>query len=379
MRLLSKAIIVLLLLAGGVYLYQRLSQPGQDKGKGKKDNEPVPVLATRAELADLPVSVDLVGRGEAYESVTVMARVDGQVQAVLFDEGRHVAKGDLLLRLDPADFNARLKQAEAALARDQALLDKARADLARYRTLQQQGFVSVERLADLDATQAAAAATVQADRAAVELARLQLSYTTVRAPIAGIVGARQVFPGSAVKTNDTALAVINRVQPLLVGFALPESHLARMRAALANGTLKAEVGVPGTQAAGESARISFVDNAVNPATGTLLMKARLDNRDERLAPGQYLSVTLVLDTLADAVTVPAEAIQQGPKGPVVYVVKPDHGIDIRPVTLAAERAGRVAIATGLKAGETVVTDGHLRLTAKSRVQIKTAEPKPAKG
>lgn len=377
MRLMSKAIIVLLLLAGGVYLYQRLGQPGQDDGK--KDPEPVPVLTAKAELADLPVSVDLVGRGEAYESVTVMARVDGQVQAVLFDEGRHVAKGDLLLRLDPADFNARLKQAEAALARDQALLDKARADVARYRTLQQQGFVSVERLADLDATQAAAAATVQADRAAVELARLQLSYTTVRAPIAGIVGARQVFPGTAVKINDTALAVVNRVQPLLVGFALPEAHLERMRRALANGTLRAEVGVPGTQAASEIAQVSFVDNAVNPATGTLLMKARLDNRDERLAPGQYLRVTLVLDTLADAVTVPAEAIQQGPKGPVVYVVKPDLGVDIRPVTLAAERAGRVAIATGLRAGETVVIDGHLRLTQKSRVQIKSAEPKPAKG
>lgn len=370
MRLLSKAIIVLLLLAGGVYLYQRVNRPGPDSGK--KDKEPVPVLATQAELRDLPVSVDLVGRGEAYESVTVMARVDGQVQAVLFDEGRHVAKGDILLRLDPADFNARLKQAEAALARDQALLDKARADVVRYRTLQQQGFVSVERLADLDAAQAAAAATVQADRAAVELARLQLSYTTVRAPIAGIVGARQVFPGTAVKTNDTALAVVNRVQPLLVGFALPEAHLARMRGALAGGTLQAEVSVPGGQAAGESARISFVDNALNPATGTLLMKARLDNRDERLAPGQYLRVTLVLDTLADAVTVPAEAIQQGPKGPVVYVVKPDRGIDIRPVTLAAERAGRVAIAVGLKAGETVVTDGHLRLTANSKVAVKPA-------
>jgi multidrug efflux system membrane fusion protein len=375
MRSLSKAIVVLLLLAGGIYLYQQQGRPQPDQGK--KDKGPVPVLAARAELRDLPVSVDLVGRGEAYESVTVMARVDGQVQAVLFDEGRHVRQGEILVRLDPADFNARLKQAEAALARDQALLDKARADVARYRTLQQQGFVSVERLADLDATAAAAAATVQADRAALELARLQLAYTTVRAPIAGIVGARQVFPGSAVKINETALAVVNRVQPLLVGFALPESHLDRMRAALAKGTLKATVSVPGSQESGESAEVSFVDHAVNPATGTLLMKARLDNRDERLAPGQYLRVVLVLDTLADAVTVPAEAIQQGPKGPVVYVVKPDHGLDIRRVSLAAERDGRVAIAAGLAAGETVVTDGHLRLTANSTVRIGPADARPA--
>lgn len=372
MRRLPKILIVILILAGGVYLFRH--PPGAGKAEAKKDEAPVPVLVARAELADLPVIVDLVGRGEAYESVTVMARVDGQVQAVLFDEGRHVGKGDVLLRLDPADFNARLKQAEATLARDQALLDKARADVARYRALREQGFVSVERVADLDATAAAAAATVQADRAAVELARLQLSYTTVRAPIAGIVGARQVFPGSAVKTNDTVLATINRVQPLLIAFALPEAHSERMRAAHQRGALRAEVSVPGA-GAGEAAEVYFVDNAVDPATGTLLMKARLANRDERLAPGQYLRVALVLDTLAGAVTVPTEAIQQGPKGPMVYVVRADLGLDLRPVAIAAERAGRVAIARGLAAGETVVTDGHLRLTPKSKVKIRT----PGKG
>lgn len=371
MRQLPKILIVILALAGAVYLYRH--PPGAGKMEAKKDEAAVPVLAARAELADLPVTVDLVGRGEAYESVTVMARVDGQVQAVQFDEGRHVGKGDVLLRLDPADFNARLKQAEAALARDQALLDKARADLARYRALREQGFVSIERVAELEAAAAAAAATVEADRAAVELARLQLSYTTVRAPIAGVVGARQVFPGSAVKTNDTVLATINRVQPLLIAFALPEAHIARMRAALERGALRAEVSLPGA-GAGEAAEVGFVDNAVDPATGTLLMKARLGNRDERLAPGQYLRVALVLDTLAQAVTVPAEAIQQGPKGPVVYVIRADHGLDIRPVTIATERAGRVAIAQGLAAGETVVSDGHLRLTAKSTVKPVTNKP-----
>ena len=372
MRLLHKALVVLLLLAGGVYLYQRQTPAG--KAADKKDQPPVPVLTAKAEVRDLAVSVDLVGRGEAYESVALKSRVDGQVQAVLFEEGRHVNKGDVLLRLDPADFNARLRQAEAALARDQALLEKARADVVRYQALQQQGFVSAERLADLRATQSAAEATIQADRAAIELARLQLSYTTVRAPITGIVGARLVFPGTAVKTNDTVLAVVNRVRPFLVSFGLPESHLARLREALAKGTPRAEISVPGNAATPLLAPVSFVDNAVNPATGTLPMKARLENADGRLTPGQYLRVGLVLETLTDAVTVPAEAIQQSPKGAVVYVVKPDQGIDIRPVVISAERDGRVAIAKGLSGGETVVTDGHLRLTAKSKVKAPEAPP-----
>ncbi|NTV97286.1 MAG: efflux RND transporter periplasmic adaptor subunit [Thiobacillus sp.] len=372
MRLVIKLFIIILALAGGVYLYPRLA--GSGKAEAKKDDAPVPILTAKAEVRNLDIVVDLVGRGEAYESVSLKARVDGQVQAVTFREGQAVRAGDVLLRLDPADFNARLRQAEATLARDQALLAKARADVTRYQALRDQGFVSAEKLADLNAAQAAAEATVQADRATVELARLQLSYTTVRAPIAGVVGARLVFPGTAVKTNDTVLAVVNRVQPLLVGFALPERHVGPLRAAMARGPVTASVSTPETPERAVAAAVHFIDNAVDPGTGTLLVKARLDNRDERLAAGQYLRVELVLDTLKDAVTVPAEAIQQGPKGSSVYVVTADNGIAIKPVKIVAERAGRVAL-TGVPAGATVVTDGHLRLTPKSKVKIKQAVTK----
>lgn len=374
MRLLF--IILALVAAGGTYLYLNGNSSGKAVAKLDKDKAPVPVRVEQARFADLPITLDLVGRGEAYESVFVKARVDGQVQSLHFVEGGPVEQGALLLQLDPADFNARLKQSEANLARDRALRDKARADVVRYRTLRDQGFVSQEKLADLETAATAAEALVEAARATVELARLQHSYTTVRAPIAGLVGVRQVFPGSAVKTNDTVLASIHRVSPLLVSFAVPESHLERLRLALAHGRLHATVRVPDSRVPSQPASIHFVDNAVDPGTGTLLIKARLDNRDQRLSPGQYLRVSLVLDTLRKVVTVPAEAIQQGPKGAVVYVVTGEQGVRIAPVRIAAEHSGRVALSQGIQAGETVVVDGHLRLTPKSKVKIAEDPQKP---
>lgn len=371
MKSLIKLVVLLLVLAGGVWLYQqRGGEPA--KKADKKDNAPVPVLTATAETRDLPVAIDLVGRGEAFETASIKARIDGQVKDVLYQEGRPVKTGDVLVRLDPADFEARLKQAEANLARDMAQRQKAQADVERYRGLLQQGFVSAEKIADLEAALAAANAAAQAGKAALDLARLQRSYTTVRAPISGLVGARLVFPGTAVKNNETELAVVNRTAPLLVSFALPERHLAQVRARFTTGGLTATISAP--DGPPETARVRFLDNAVDPATGTLLMKAELDNRDGRFAPGQYLRVDLLLDTLKASVTVPAEAIRQGPKGSVVYVVKPDNGVDIRPVTIAAERDGRVALTKGVQAGETVVIDGHLRLTPKSKVKLKTDSP-----
>ncbi|HEX8980513.1 MAG TPA: efflux RND transporter periplasmic adaptor subunit [Parasulfuritortus sp.] len=370
MRTLLKLFIVVLILAGGIYFYRHTTST-EDKNSAKT-NAPVPVLAAQAVTRDMPIVVDMVGRGEAYESVSLKSRVDGQVQSVQYQEGQRVHTGDLLLRLDPADFNARLQQAAATLAKDRALLRQAQADAARYQKLQQQGFVSEEKLTDLHAAAAAAEATVKADQASLELARLQLSYATIRAPIDGIVGARLVFPGTAIKTNDTVLAVINRVQPLLVDFSLPENYLADLRKELLQGPPKVLVGVPGDKRADEEATVSFVDNAVDPSTGTLLMKARLDNKDGRLSAGQYLRVSLILKTLKDAVVVPSEAVQQGPNGTVVYVVNPDSSITIRQAAVAASRGGLAAIASGLKAGETVVTDGHMRLTPKSKVKFKLA-------
>ncbi|MEW5789713.1 MAG: efflux RND transporter periplasmic adaptor subunit [Pseudomonadota bacterium] len=371
---LSRIAVVLLLGGAAAWWYTRPDPaPVQEE---KKPAPPVPVKIARASTADVPVTLDLVGRGEAWEQVTLKARVDGQVKSVEFREGQRVAAGDLLLRLDEADFRARAAQAEATLARDQALLAKARADVARYQALKDQGFVSEEKVAEVRATAEAMAATVQADQAALDLARIQLGHTQVRAPFAGLVGTRLVHPGTAVKVNDTELATVSRIRPLYVNFAVPEGQLPALRAALAARRLAVEVAPPGS-GPGQRAEPRFVDHAVASATGTLAMKAELANPDEALVPGQFLDVRLVLDTLKDAVTVPAEAVQQGPKGSFVYVVTADGDAAVRPVSLSTVRSGRAAIARGLAVGETVVVDGHSRLFPGAKVKVK--EPGDGQG
>jgi multidrug efflux system membrane fusion protein len=292
------------------------------------------------------------------------------VLSVPFAEGKSVAAGAMLVQLDPADFQARAKQAEANLARDQALLAKARADVARYQSLLEQQFIAQEKVADMRANMEAAAAVVQADQAALELARLQLSYTSIRAPFAGVAGAKLVYPGATVKINDTVLAVLNRVRPLYVSFAVPEKYIPAIRAAQARGRLNVLVGVPGDKQVPGEGNVVFLDNAVDPATGTLRMKAEIANSGDKLTPGQFLAVSLRLDTLHNAVVVPAEAVQQGPDGAFIYVLAADGGAQMRKVDVAQVRDGQAAIGKGLASGETVVTDGHSRLTPGAKVKVK---------
>ena len=346
-----------------------------DDAKKKKTEPPaVPVIAAQALAQDIPVTLQVVGRAEAYESVVLKSRVDGQVAAVLFTEGQQVKQGDVLIRLDPADYAARLQQAEANAARDEALIAKSRSDTARYTALKQRNFVSEEKVNDIRTSEAAASANLRASKAAAEVARLQLSYTTIRAPITGVVGARVVFPGSAVKINDTTLAVINRLRPLLVSFSVPEKHLPRLRAAIKSGAgrMQVDISLPSDPSQHFDGKVRFIDNTVDASTGTILLKAELANDDERLTPGQFLNVTLLLETLSNAVTVPNEAVQQGADGNFVFVVRDDATVEVRKIETAAAKAGKTAIAKGLAVGETVVTDGQLRLTPGARVKIKEA-------
>lgn len=365
-------LLVLALAAAGAIAWRlwALSAEATAQPNAKKPGHSVPVLLARAVVRDVPVTLKAVGRAQAYESVTLMSRLDGQVAAVEYKEGRHVRSGQVLVRLDPSDYQARLRQAQADQARDQAQLAKARADLDRYTALAAQGFISHEALEQYRTAAAAAEATIKADRAAVDLARLQLGYTVIRAPFDGLVGARLVFPGTAVKTNETALAVVNRVRPLYVSFAVPEKYLSRVRSDLASAPLPVIVAVPGDHTPGYAGEARFLNNAVDPATGTIQMKAVLPNTDERLTPGQFLDVSLRLEMLHHVVTVPAEAVQQGPSGAFVYVVKPDRTAEVRPIRVAVTYQDLAAVAHGLKAGETVVTDGYSRLTPGAKVKAK---------
>ena len=367
-RSLLLLVLVVGLAAGAAYKYGGL--PGKEPSAAKKPPPPTPVTVAQATPRDMPVVLEAVGRGEAYESVTLKSRVDGQVLEVPFSEGQRVAKGDVLIRLDTADFKARVAQAEANLARDQALLKKARADVERYQALKAQGFVSEEKVAEVRAAAEAGGATVQADQAALELARLQLGYATLRAPFAGLVGDKRAHPGAAVKVNDTELVTLNRVQPLYVVFSVAEKHIPALRESMAAKRLRVDIHTPGERKQARRGVVRFVDPAVDAATGTLRLKAELANADGSLAPGQFLDVVLVFDTLRDAVTVPAEAVQQGPDGAFVYVVKGEEA-GLRKVVLGPVRDGQAVIAEGLAVGESVVTDGHSRLVPGGKVKIKT--------
>jgi multidrug efflux system membrane fusion protein len=209
------------------------------------------------------------------------------------------------------------------------------------------------------------------------VARLQLSYATIHAPITGVVGARLVFPGSAVKANDVALAVINRVRPLLISFAVPERYLPQLRAARQESVLKVDITEPGDASRHFEGTVRFIDNTVDVNTGTILLKAELPNADEALMPGQFLNVSLVLDTLKQAVCVPSEAIQQGPEGNYLYVLTEDGSVDLRRVDTLAAQEGFTAVSGKLRAGDRIVTEGHLRLTPGAKAEIRNqAADKP---
>lgn len=365
----SVLLIAVVLAAGGGatwYLTRSETPTAAKKGQG---SPAVPVKLAKAVVRDMPLRLDITGRTEAYETVTLKSRVEGQVHSVAFTEGQHVRQGDVLLRLDPADFQARLNQAAANLAKSQAQHAKARADVERYIALREKGFISEEKVGEMRTAAAAAESSAKADAAAVELARLQHSYTVVKAPFAGVVGAKLVFPGAAVKVNETALAVVNRVRPLYVGFAVPEKYLPKLQAGMRSGTksMKAAISLPGGDSTWEG-DVSFLDNTVDVATGTIQLKAVVPNADEKLAPGQFVGISLVLDTLKDAVVVPAEAVQQGAEGSFVFVAKADSTVEVRKVRVASVQQLFAVIAEGLAGGETIVTEGQLRLTAGARIK-----------
>lgn len=330
----------------------------------------VPVTIGSAVQKKIPIQARAIGTVEAYSTVSVKTMVGGQIVKVGFSEGHDVRRGDLLFEIDPAPYEAALKMAEAARARDIALRENAEKEVRRYASLVEKNLVPRQQYDQFVSSAAALEATVQADTAAVENARVQLAYCFIRSPIDGRTGSLLVQQGNVVKANDATLVTINQVVPIRVSFSIPEQSLADVRRYQAAGTLKVEAMPQDGKADPVPGTLSFIGNAVDAATGTIQLKGTFPNTDRRLWPGQFVNVVLTLTVRSGAVVVPSEAIQTGQQGQYVFVVRPDLTVEARPVTAGETFGGETVIGQGVVAGETVVTDGQLRLVPGAKVEPK---------
>ena len=332
----------------------------------------VPVSVTVAAERNMPVVIRAIGNIDPYSTVAIKARVDGQIVKVNFHQGQAVRKGEVLFQLDARPFEAALRQAEANLARDKASRDQAHSQERRYHDLLEKHFVSKEAYAQIRTAEETAEASLMASRAAVETAKINLQYCTIRSPIDGYVGRIMLQLGNLVKANDAnPLVVINQVKPIYATFAVPEQRLAEIRRHMAGGPLAVTVSSPGPQ--GDplaTGHLVFVDNAVDVSTGTIKLRAEFDNRDLALWPGQFVNVSLRLYEQKNAIVVPSIAVQTGPQGEFVFVVKPDFTTEVRKVTVARTEGDLAVVAKGLAKGERVVTRGQLRLSPGAKVVVR---------
>ena len=385
--------------------------PGGRGGRGRGDGGgPVPVVVATVMQKDVPVNIDVIGNVEAYSTISVKAQVGGQLTKVYFQEGDYVKKDDPLFTIDPRSFEAQLSQAQAQLsqaqansARDNAALSQSEANLARdtanqkyseteagrYAKLFEQGIVSREQTDQMRANADALTQTIQADKAAIESARaqigadkasianveamidnakVQLSYTSIRSPIDGRTGNLAVKLGNIVTPNTMELMTIAEVHPIYVTFSVPEAQLGEIKKYMAEGKLPVRAQ---SQDAGDSVQtgvLTFIDNTVDPSTGTIKLKGTFQNEDNKLWPGEFVRVTLRLTTRPNAVVVPNQAVQTGQDGQFVYVVKQDQTVEMRPVVTSTRVDQDLVVDSGLTPGETIVTEGQLRLAPNSRVQ-----------
>jgi multidrug efflux system membrane fusion protein len=355
----------------------------QKGAQGPQGGGGVPVTVAKVRQKNVPLNVRAIGNVEPISSVTVRPQVGGVLLRVLFSEGQEVRKGDLLFELDARPLQAQLLQAQAALARDKATAHDAEATARRYAALVKKEYVTQQQAEQAEAQAQAMRAALAADEAAVQQARLNLAYVQIRSPVTGRTGSLLVHAGNVVKALDDKLVVIDQLQPIYVSFAVPENVLSQVRAR--NGARLPVSATPAMQdkpggveqkAAGAIAPeahtgvLTFVDNAVDPGTGTIKLKATFANKDEALWPGAFVDVTLTLGEQQGAVVAPAEAVQRGQGGEYVFVVKGDLTVESRPVTVSRADQREAVIEKGLSPGETVVTDGQLRLQQGTKVEIK---------
>jgi multidrug efflux system membrane fusion protein len=368
-HLCGPALSVLLLLAPACLGLIGCSTRGKEEA-GSPRGPAVPVLVAEATARDVPLEIKAIGNVEPYSTVQVKALLGGQMMAVHFKEGQDVKRGDVLFEIDARPFEIALKQAESSLAKDQALLKNAEDDVNRYAELAQKDYVTRENFEQLRVNAEVLRASVRSDEAAVAEARLQLEYCTIRSPLDGRTGSLMVYPGNIVKANDTsALVVIYQTSPIYVSFSVPEQSLPLIKKHMARGDLKTEVR-PGENENPLTGLLTFVDNAIDRSTGTILLKATFLNKEKTLWPGQFVGVVLTLAVEKSVTVVPSQAVQTGQSGQFVMVVGTNLTVESRPVEVERTYEGDAVIGSGLKPGEIVVTDGLLRLVPGSRVEIK---------
>jgi multidrug efflux system membrane fusion protein len=360
------------LMAGGL-LFSSCSQKSPDSNAGKSTSSApgVPVLVAQATKQDVPVEIQGVGTVQAYSFVSIRSQITGEIVKVHFHEGQEVKAGDLLFTLDPRPFEAALNQAEANLQRDQAQLVNGRLNFERTSNL----FASkIASQADYDSAQAtyqSAQSTAAADAAAITNAQVNLDYTAIRSRIDGRTGNLTVKEGNVVKAPDDVLMTLTQIRPIYVSFAVPEQHLAAIRRRAGENTLAVTAFAPGDPNDVARGDLTFINNTVDTNTGTILLKGTFPNTNDVLWPGQFVQATLTLSNLTGVTVVPSQAVQSGQNGEFIFVVKPDQTVEARPVTAGIIFNGSQVIDSGLNSGETVVTDGQVRLKPGTKVSAKT--------
>ena len=341
-------------------------------------NPTVPVMAAAVEQKDVPLQVKAIGSVEAYSNVSIKTQITGELTGVFFKEGEDVKKGQLLFTLDKRPLEAELKKAEGMLAKDEAQAANAQAQARRYDALVASGVVSKQEYDQIRSNADALDAAVRADKAAVENARVQIQYCSIYSPINGRTGPLMIHRGNMIKANDTPFLVsINQVQPIYATFTVPEQYLNEIKKYASGGKLAIKAYIPNDTRGPSVGQLSFIDNTVDQATGTIKIKGEFANPDRRLWPGQFVDVVLTLANQPKAIVIPSQAIQNGQQGQFVFVVKPDMTVETRPVIVGRSSDGQAVVDKGLAPGERVVTDGQLRLVPGSKVELKQAAVPPS--
>jgi multidrug efflux system membrane fusion protein len=368
--------VALAVVAGGAVVASQRSSgraaSPSSSGQGRDVAAPraVPVTVEPAKTQDVPIIIRGLGTVIAFNTVSVRSRVTGNVTAVNFHEGQAVKTGDVLFQIDSRPFQAALDQANAAQARDQANLENARKDLARYATLLQKQFAPEQQYATQLATVAADEAIVRLDQAAIDAAKLNVEYASIRSPIDGVTGIRQVDLGNLVQANNAILVVLTQIKPIYVVATVPEDDIPRIRTAMAQRQLEMDAYDADDVKAISKGHLTLVNNQVDQTTGTVMLKAEFANDDQALWPGQFVNAHLVVETVRNGVTVPSVAVQNGRQGSFVYVARNDNTAEQRAVVVRQTDNNRALIGSGVKAGELVVTAGQSQLTPGAKVQVK---------